>query len=175
MKNKKLIISLACAVLLCSFFGCARAVRDIKDANGADDHSLSVLGESELCAEFNESYSAITPMLSVSGDKSYADLDDHHDGNIVSAQSLTPVSGVVITQSTYGKTDSITFTVTSSVTEGNVRVYLYCYDTASIWHDFLINGTETFTAVGCLCKEFDIRVACESAMYKVEMERTFAD
>ncbi len=171
--SKRFIISIGCAVLFCFMLGCGKSVGSIPDNNGPDDYSLAVLGEDELCAELNESYSSITPMLAVGGEKSYTDIDDHHDGDNVSARSVTPVSGVDITQSTFGKTDSITFTVNVSVTEGNARVYLYCYDTASIWHDFVINGTESFTATGCLGKEFDIRVAGESAMYKVEIERAF--
>ena len=167
-----------CLALVCfAFCGCGKTMRSIPDTNGSDDYSLTVLGENELCAEFNESYSLITPALKVSGNKSFTDdgVDDHHDGDHVVAQSLSPVSGVDITQTTFGKTDTIVFTVTSTVTEGNARVYLYCYETESIWHDFVINGTESFTATGCMGKEFDIRVAGESAMYSVEMTREFVD
>ena len=170
--------SMFCLVVVaCCFFGCGKSIKSIPDTNGMDDYSLTVLGENELCAEFNESYSLITPTLKVTGDKSFADegVNDHHDGDYVMAQSLSPVSGVNITQTTFGKTDTVVFTVTSTVTEGNARVYLYCYETETIWHDFLINGTESFTATGCMGKEFDIRVAGESAMYLVEITREFID
>ena len=111
MKKNVLILSIIVCCLLCSCTAIhGKLFVEIKDKNG-DDISLVVLTQEDICAEIPESYCmsfySSSKEIEEIGDWFY-DVDDEVN---LSANSL--FSGVDYAQATYGKTNSISFSVTS--------------------------------------------------------------
>jgi hypothetical protein len=144
---------------------------ETKDLNGEDDFSLAVFTDEDICAEFNECYCFVFG-LKVSGAKSYTDQDYFHDGDTIKATAYTPLSGVSLLQSTYGAEDTITFTVECNRTKGNVRIVLLD-ENFDIVHDFSITEKSSYTINNAKGKEFEIRVAGESAEFTINVSREF--
>ena len=172
---KKALLILVCFGMVLSFCGCALLIDKIKletkDINGEDDFSLAVLTDEEICAEFNECYCVVCG-LNVSGSKSYEDEDYWHDGDTVEASAATPLSGVALLQSTYGTAETITFTVECTRTKGNVRIVLLD-ENFDIIHDFSVTEKSSYTVNNAKGKEFEIRVAGESAEFTINVSREF--
>ena len=178
-KVKKILICLICLFAVVHMCGCSlilgKITKEIKDQNG-EDTSLAVINESDICSEFPESYCAIF-FRSVDGEHSYPDGTDAlyflSDGGDAIVEARTRLSGVVGAQLTYGKSDTVSFAVTSELSEGNLRIVLIDLQNNSIVHDFDTNGTETFELTNALDREYEIRIAGESAVFFVEINRQF--
>ncbi|MBQ8351227.1 MAG: hypothetical protein IJY20_04180 [Clostridia bacterium] len=168
-----ILIGLCAACFLCS---CALLSSKLKveteDLNGEEDYSLAVLTEDDICAEDHDSYCVVYG-FSPSGEKSFSEEDYWHDADITKANAVTPLSGVALVQVTYGKEDTVTFTVECTRTKGNMRIVLLDENLAII-HDFSITETSSYTVHHAKGKEFEIRVAGESAEFTVTVEREFS-
>ena len=175
MKLKKVLWILVCLCMILSFCSCSLLISkfkvETKDLNGEDDFSLAVLTDEDICAEDNECYCVVFGLVA-SGSKSYADEDYLHDGDSVTASANTPLSGVSLLQSTYGTAETITFTVECTRTKGNVRIVLLD-ENLDIIHDFSITEESSYTVNHAKGKEFEIRVAGESAEFTVNVSREF--
>ena len=176
---KKVVLLVLSLALVLSFCGCTiiygKLAVEIKDRNGEEDFSLAVLTDEELCADITDAYVLIYTGHTEGDETSFADQDmvGDSDRNKAFAEARTPFSGVTHIHPTYGKSDSITFTVTSERTSGNMRVYLFNYTTLEIVHDFPVGETESFTVDNAYGNEYEIRIAGESAVFKIESEREF--
>ena len=171
MKKNVLILSIIVCCLLCS---CTvihgKLFVEIKDKNG-DDISLVVLTQEDICAEIPESYCmsfySSSKETEEIGDWFY-DVDDEVN---LSANSL--FSGVDYAQATYGKTNSISFSVTSVLTEGNLAIFLIDLDSMAIIHKFEVNTTETLELENTLDGKYEIRIAGESAKFDITVLREY--
>ena len=130
-----------------------------------------MLTDEDLCAEDNVCY-CVAFGLNTSGSKSYADEDYLHDGDTVEASAATPLSGVSLLQLTYGTAETITFTVECARTKGNVRIVLLD-ENLDIIHDFSVTEKSSYTVNNAKGKEFEIRVAGESAEFTINVSREF--
>ena len=169
-------ICVACACSLCaSLFSCSLVVNKFKveteDLNGEDDTTLAVLSEKEICAEDNDCYCVVYG-FSPSGAPSYPTVEDWHDADHIEASAQTPLSGVSLLQMTYGKEDTIVFTVECQRTAGNVRIVLLD-ENLNIIHDFDVDKKSQHTVEDANGKTFEIRVAGESAEFTVTVSREF--
>jgi hypothetical protein len=178
MKTLKYILSiLICLCTIFSLCGCALLFSKFKveteDLNGEEDHSLAVLTEDDICAENNVSYCVVYG-FSPTGERSFLAEEYWHDADIVEANAVTPLSGVALLQLTYGKEDTVTFTVECTRTKGNVRIVLLD-ENLTIIHDFNIMETSRYTVHNAKGKEFEIRVAGESAEFTVQVSREFSN
>ncbi len=175
MKMMKILLVLICICVLISLCSCTLLINkfkvETKDLNGEDDFSLAVLTDEDICAEDNVCY-CVGFGLSASGSKSYADEDYLHDGDTVEASAYTPLSGVSLLQLTYGTSETITFTVECDRTKGNVRIVLLD-ENLDIIHDFSVTEKSSYTVNNAKGKEFEIRVAGESAEFAVNVSREF--
>ena len=173
--TKKLLSILICIFMLFSLCSCSLLINKIKvetkDLNGEDDFSLAVLTDEDICAENNVCYCVVFG-LNASGSKSYADEDYLHDGDFVEASAATPLSGVSLLQLTYGTSETITFTVECARTKGNVRIVLLD-ENLNIVHDFSVTEKSSYTVNDAKGKNFEIRVAGESAEFSVNISREF--
>ena len=164
-------------LLIFSLCGCTLLISKFKveteDLNGEDDYSLAVLTEEDICAEDNVCY-CVAFGLDPSGERSYADGEYLHDADSVRATASTPLSGVSLLQITYGTADTVTFTVDCHRTKGNVRIVLLD-EQLNIIHDFSITETSAYTVDDAKGREFEIRVAGESAEFTVDVSREFSD
>ena len=179
MKTKRILsilLALAMAVGLC---GCTvihgKLKVEIKDKNG-DDTGLAVIKDSDICANDYESYCFV---YGYSGDNVTSmpgEDDDFQDNSNVEVMAKTPYSGVGVIMRTYGRDDTINFTVTSELTKGNLRIVLLDED-MQIIHDFALGGEDSFTVTGALGKVYEIRIAGESAEFTIEASRvmTYAE
>lgn len=171
MKKLAIFLLIIVCTLLCS---CTiihgKLFIEIKDKNG-DDTSLAVLSKEDICADIPESYCfsfySSSEGIEEIGDWSY-DISDE-----ISISAITPFSGVEYAQATYGKSDTISFTVTSDLTEGNLSIVLIDLDNLSIIHEFDINTTETFELKNALDGKYEIRVAGESAEFEMMVLREY--
>ena len=95
---------------------------EIKDKNG-DDTALAVLNDEDIRSENYKSYCFI---YGYSGDdvKSFPDGDGFRDNSKVEVLAKTPYSGVGVIMRTYGRDDTVIFTVASELTKGNLRIVL---------------------------------------------------
>ena len=176
---KKILLCLFCLLITVHMCGCAliydKITKEIKDQNG-EDTSLAVIDDSDICSEFSNCYCAIF-FRTLDGEHSYPEGTDEayllSDGANAKVDARTPLSGVVGAQITYGKTDTISFTVTSELSKGNLRIVLIDRQDYSIVHDFNVNGTETFELTNALDREYEIRIAGESTIFKVSVDREF--
>ena len=175
MRLRKVLSILVCLCTMLSLCSCTLLISKFKveteDLNGEDDFSLAVFTDEDICAEYNESYCVIYG-LNVSGSKSYADEDYLHDGDTVKASAVTPHSGVALLQSTYGTAETVTFTVECARTKGNVRIVLLD-ENLDIIHDFSVTEKSSYTVNNAKGKEFEIRVAGESAEFTINVSREF--
>ena len=172
---KNILLVLLCLCMVLSLGGCTLLTNKFKveteDLNGEEDFSLAVLTDEDICAEENVCY-CLAFGLNVSGSKSYADEDHLHDGETVEASAATPLSGVSLLQLTYGMTEAITFTVECTRTKGNARIVLLD-ENLDIIHDFSVTEKSSYTVNNAKGKEFEIRVAGESAEFTVNVSREF--
>ena len=175
MKLKKIVLTFVCLCMMLSLCSCTLLINkfkvETKDLNGEDDFSLAVLTDEDICAEDNVCYCVVFG-LNVSGAKSYADEDYWHDGDTVEASAATPLSGVSLLQSTYGTTETVTFTVECARTKGNVRIVLLD-ENLDIIHDFSVTEKSSYTVNNAKGKELEIRVAGESAEFTINVSREF--
>ena len=175
MRLRKVLSILVCLCTMLSLCSCTLLINkfkvETKDLNGEDDFSLAVLTDEDLCAEDNVCY-CVAFGLNTSGSKSYADEDYLHDGDTVEASAATPLSGVSLLQLTYGTTETITFTVECARTKGNVRIVLLD-ENLDIIHDFSVTEKSSYTVNNAKGKEFEIRVAGESAEFTINVSREF--
>lgn len=171
---KKVFLTVTACLMVLSLCSCSALFgetnRTIEDKNG-DDTSLAVLSEEELTAEFPESYCLIAG-VSTSGGTSYKE-DTFHDGDVAEAYASSPFSGVGIIQLTYGKSDKVNFTVNAKLTSGNLKVYLFCLTDLTIVHEFKIGEKSSYLLENAKDKEYELRVAGESAEYEIEVNREF--
>ena len=171
---KKVFLMITTCLMMLSFCSCSaffgETNQTIEDKNG-DDTSLAVLGEKELTAEFPESYCLVAG-VSTSGGTSYKE-ETFHDGDIAEAYASSPFSGVGIIQLTYGKSDKVRFTVNAKLSAGNLKVYLFCLTDLTIVHEFKIGEKSSYLLENAKDKEFELRVAGESAEYEIEVNREF--
>lgn len=166
-----------CVVCLSfSFSACSLLISKLKvetkDMNGEDDHSLVVFNEEDICAENNDCYCTLYTVVPT-GNYSYEGQKLLQDGDSIEAIARSPLSGVALLQATYGKEDTIVFTVECNRTKGNLRIVLLDEE-LNIIHDFDINGTSQFTVNNAKGKEFEIRVAGESAEFVINVSREFS-
>lgn len=179
---KKILLAFVCLCTLLSLCSCASPTNDIydeiegtnaeiKDLNGEEDFSLATLTDEDICAE-KTSYHCVAVRLSSSGSKSYVDKDYLYDVDTVKVSATTPLSGVYILQSTFGKTDTVRFTVESTQTKGNLRIVLLD-ENSDIIHDFSVTEGSSYTVNDATGKEFEIRAAGESAEFTVSVSREF--
>jgi len=172
---KKLCLFSAIVILLCSLCGCEliyhKFTLDTKDTNGEDDHTLAVFTDEDICAEDPRSYCFIYG-LHKEGDPSFEDEEYFEDGDLTESSAASSFSGVVPIQTTYGKEDTIKFTVECERTEGNLRIVLLDND-LNIIHDFDIEGQSSFEVTNAKGKTFEIRAAGESALFTITATREF--
>lgn len=179
---RKIILIFACLCITLSLCGCGSPTNDIydeidgtnaeiKDLNGEADFSLASLTDEDICAE-KTSYHCVAVRLSSSGSKSYVDKDYLYDVDTVKVSATTPFSGVYILQATYGKTDTVRFTVECARTKGNLRLVLVD-ENSDIIHDFSVTEGSSYTVNDAKGKEFEIRAAGESAEFAVNVSREF--
>ena len=178
MKSIKCALSmLICFCMIFSFCGCSLIIDKIrvetKDKNGEDDYSLAVLTEDDICVEKNVCYCVVFG-LNPSGSKTYTDEEYWHDADFIEAAAYSPLSGVSLLQSTYGTADTITLTVVCDRTKGNVRIVLLD-ENLEIIHDFNITERSSYTVSNAKARDFEIRVAGESAEFTVNVSRAFSD
>ena len=175
MKLRNILLILVCLGLMLSLCSCTLLISkfkvETKDLNGEDDFSLAVLTDEDICAEDNVCYCVVFG-LDTSGAKSYANKDYLHDGDVVKASATTPLSGVSLLQTTYGTEETITFTVECDRTKGNVRIVLLD-ENLDIIHDFSVTEKSSYTVNNAKGKEFEIRVAGESAEFTINVSREF--
>ena len=174
---KSILLVLCCFCMVISFSGCALMINkfkvETKDLNGEEDYSLAVLNENDICAEKNVCYCVLFG-LNASGASSYTDEEYLHDADHIEATASSPLSGVSLLQATYGSEEAITFTVECTRTKGNVRIVLLD-ENSDIIHDFNVTGESSYTVNNAKGKEFEIRVAGESAEFTVNVTREFAN
>jgi len=166
MKLRKVLLIFVCLCMMLSLCSCTLLISkfkvETKDLNGEDDFSLAVLSDEDICAEDTVCY-CVAFGINASGSKSYVDKDYYyHDGDTVKASANTPLSGVSPLQLTYGTAETITFTVECARTKGNMRVVLLD-ENLDIIHDFSVTEKSSYTVNNAKGKEFEIRVAGESA------------
>lgn len=175
---KYILLMLICFCMVITLLGCTLLVNkfkvETKDLNGEDDYSLAVLNDNDICAENNACYCVLMGFSS-SGSKSYSDEDyDYtHDADFIKFSANSPLSGVAILQLTYGTEDTITFDVECERTEGNVRIVLLD-ENLNIVYDFDVAQRSSYTVNDAKGKEFEIRVAGESAKFTVNVARQFS-
>ena len=164
--------------LLCScsiIYG--KVFREIKEQNG-DDISLYVLKDDEICAELPKNY-CLRSQRKPDGEQSYPQdhemYGDFLDRDFWEIKTQSAFSGVGSIQITYGKSNQISFTVTSELTSGNLRIVLLNLNSLSILHDFEVNTTETFLLENASEGEYEIRFAGESAICDVSVMREFIE
>ena len=172
---KRVLLFIVCLFTALSLCSCSLLINKLKvetkDINGEDDFSLAVLTDEDICAEDNVCY-CLAFGLSSSGATSYADEDSLHDGDTVTASASTPLSGVSLLQATYGTAQEITFTVECTRTKGNVRIVLL-NENLDIIHDFNVSEKSSYTVNNAKGKEFEIRIAGESAEFTAYVTREF--
>ena len=183
MHNMKKSLVAICLILsvLC-FSSCSMMISkikyEIKDKNGSDT-SLAVLTDHDICENAHLFYCLINGSTS-DGENSFP--EDHpekelseyfYDRDQTRMMTDTVFSGVEVLQATYGKSDKITFTVTSELTKGNLRIVLIDYKTLTILYDFEVGTTDSFTVTDALDKEYEIRAAGESAIFDITTLRIF--
>ncbi len=176
MRTIKCIVSaLVCLCVVFSLCGCTIVINKIKyetkDLNGEEDHSLAVFTDEDICAEDYDCYCYVYG-FSPSGEKSYSDEDIWHDADLIDVTAGTPLSGVSLLQATYGKEDTVVFTVECDRTAGNLRVVLL-NENGQILYDFDLDETSSYTVEGAKGKEFEIRLAGESAEFDIIVTREF--
>ena len=167
------------AINLC---GCTlisdKVLYEIKDTNG-DDTSLAVLTDEDIFENAHLFHCTIYTGTTA-GENSFP--EDHpekelteffYDRDQTLSEAQTHFSGVEVLQATYGKSDTITFTVTSKLTEGNLRIVLIDYKNRAILYDFEVGTTDSFTVTNSSEEEYEIRVAGESAIFDITTLRTF--
>ncbi len=142
---------------------------EIKDKNG-DDTALAVLNDEDIRSENYKSYCFI---YGYSGDdvKSFPDGDGFRDNSKVEVLAKTPYSGVGVIMRTYGRDDTVIFTVASELTKGNLRIVLLD-DAGQLIHDFAIGGEDSVTVTGALDRTYEIRIAGESAEFRIKASHT---
>ena len=175
----KWIKSFLCVTLLILFLisvcGCTliwgKLTLDTKDTNGEDDFSLAVFGDKEICEENNKSYCAVYG-FNPTGESSDPNEEIRHDADTTEASALSPFSGVAVLQVTYGKEDTVIFTVECERSQGNLRIVLLD-ENFHIIHDFDVSETSDYTVIDAKDKTFQIRVAGESAKFEIKVSREF--
>ena len=147
----------------------------IEDING-DDINLAVLTDDDLRDEFPDNY-CVSASVKYDGEYSYPQdhiyYETYQDHDVCEMKAISPFSGVGTILVTYGKSDRIEFTVTNELSSGNMRIFLIDLNTLEILHDFPINGTETFLLHNTFQREFEVRIAGESAVTSISVSRTF--
>lgn len=178
MKRTRYIwLLFVCACMAFSLCACTlitnKLTLEVADQNGEEDYSLAVLTEEDICAEDNACYCAVFG-LTPSGSRSYAEDEYMHDADVMQATASSPLSGVSLLQSTYGVENVVTFTVECTRTVGNVRIVLLD-ENLNIVHDFSVAEKSSYTVQDAKDKEFEIRVAGESAEFTVHVSREFSN
>ncbi len=176
MKGIKAILSI---ILVCfltfALCGCtiisSKYKIETEDTNGEEDHSLAVITEDYIRSDDTECYCVIY-FLNTDGDKSYADKDYTHDADKVEASAESPMSGVSIIQRTYGKEETVVFSVDCKRTKGNLRIVLLDED-SNIIHDFDISGESEYKVENAKGKAYEIRAVGESAEFEISASREF--
>ena len=163
-------------IIVVNLSGCSlisnKVLYELKDTNGTDI-SLAILTDEDICFDLPESY-YLNPTYRWTGDEpSFPNEDFNSDRKKAHMSANTPFSGVGIVQPTYGKTDTIVFSVSSTLTEGNLRIVLIDTTDYSIAGEFDINTTDTIQISGTLDRIYEIRVAGESAVFSIDVVREF--
>lgn len=150
---KKLLL---CALLLAAIalVACDASILQIDDTNGADNSQLAVLTDDEL----------VDPMPQVIKYRSV-----HSDKNGVCSFRVEKMSGVEVLLTFDADTDATyTFTVSSSLTAGNLRLYI-CVGNAIVT-DIPLGAAQSVTVSG-ISGVASLRAAAESAAFSVEITR----
>ena len=179
---KKLCVSTILLLFVICFSSCAtlssKLKYEIKDTNG-DDTSLAVLTDEDIFENAHLFHCTIYTGTT-DGENSFPEnhpekelTEFFYDRDQTLSEAQTPFSGVEVLQATYGKSDTITFTVTSKLTEGNLRIVLFDYKNRAILYDFEVGTTDSFTVTNASEEEYEIRVAGESAIFDITTLRTF--
>lgn len=173
---KKFITSVLLLLVVICMSGCSliysKLKYDVKDMNG-DDTSLAVFTDDDICDELPDNY-CLNSIRESEGDSSYSDEDyEDFDMDTVTLMAKSSFSGVGVVQVTYGKSDTITFSVTSKLTEGNLRIVLFDYTNLTVLYDFEVGTTDSFTLTDASEGEYEVRVAGESAIFDITASRTF--
>ena len=125
----------------------------------------------ELCAK-EPKYSCRIYGIEPVGGKSNEEETSLYDADTIVAIAEEDFSGVAVLQKTYGKADKIVFTVTSDRTAGNMRIVLVD-EKLNVIHDFALGEISVYELDGAEGKSYEIRIAGESAKFRVTAERTF--
>ena len=149
-----------------------KVLYEIKDTNG-DDISLAILTDEDICIDLPGNY-CLNPTYKWTGDEpSFPDEDFNDDRENAHMTANTPFSGVEIIQPTYGKTDTIIFSVSSILTSGNLRIVVIDTTDYSIVGEFAINTTDDIEICNAINKIYELRVAGESAIFSIDVTREF--
>ncbi len=163
------LLALVAAIVL-AVMGRAKPI-DIPDENGEEDYSLAVLTLDDICAENPKFSCEVFGVARLNEEKSHEQGDVYDAGKMV-GEAIAKFSGVSVLQKTYGKTDTVTFTLDCKHTKGNMRVVLLD-DRMNVIHDFEVGEVSTFTLKNAEGKNYEIRIAGESAEFNVTVERAF--
>lgn len=178
-KENKMKKYISCAIVLFVILhlcGCSLAVNklkyEIEDKNG-EDIALAVLSDEDICVDLPGSY-CLSQTNSWSGvEPSFPDEDFNDDRKNAHMAAHTPFSGVYIAQPTYGKTDTVVFSVSSDLSEGNLRLVLIDTTDYSIVGEFDVNTEDSLEVTNAKGKIFEFRVAGESAVFSLDVSREF--
>jgi hypothetical protein len=159
-----ILLALAAAIVLI-VMGRAKPI-DIPDENGAEDYSLAVLTDNEICEEAPK-YSC--RVFGVGIDEN---ADSANNSAKIVAEAKSSFSGVAVLQKTECETEKVTFTVNCERTAGNLRVMLMS-ENMYVLHDFAVGESSSFTVENAKGKTFQLRAAGESAEFTIVVERAF--
>jgi hypothetical protein len=159
-----LVLVLVAAIVLVAVNGAKPIV--IPDENGEEDFSLAVLTESDISAK-EPKFSCNVYGVLIDDDASGV-----NDSDKIVAHAQAELSGVAVLQKTVCEAEKVTFTVNCERTKGNIRVMLLD-EKRNVIHDFEVGASSSFTLENAKGKTFELRIAAESAEFKVTTERTF--
>ena len=144
---KKIICALLLCCTLLSFAGCAMI--SYEDTNGDEDFTLQTLTEEDI----------------LDGGNSSEMLSSHVTVNNKSTYKAKSLSGVKVLYEKKLREETITFSLSSTVSKGNARLVLASED--AILHEFDLNkADQSFTLENFTGRVF-LRLAGESAEYSV--------
>ena len=154
-----IVLALAAAIVIAVM---GRDVpKEIADENGAEDHSLAVLTDKDICAE-NPLFYCETYGVSI---------DESTGIYKITAEAGSPLSGVSVLEKSVCRDEKVTFTVECTHSDGNIRIVLLD-ENMRVLHDFAAEGASSFTLENALGKSYEIRIAGESARFTVNAEIT---
>ncbi len=168
-------VGIILCLFLCLCSGCqliyGKFFVDTEDTNGAEDTSLAVFTEEDICSPKMENY-CVAYGMERSGETSFEDEDFYHDYDMITSSASTPASGILIQQITYGKTDTIRFTVEPELQQGNLRIVLLD-ENYKILYDFSTRQTSSVEITDAAGKEFQVRAIGEAALFELKTTREF--